>query len=146
MAYLTLSIGEVDSDLVYIGDALRNVVNPPGIFQHIYYSNTMLTLTGLYVHIPCTLSIPAMPKNARSCKINCVSSTLRLVKQFESGVLSKANCRRPKFSLHDTLANGTLRGQSPSSSREVTGLVAKISGIWSKDAESGLTFKLMPAS
>ena len=145
MAYLTLALEEIDMNCAYLARPTPNTVLQRGEFRRLYYSNSILTLSGIYLLLDCKLTREAKERSSISYVVHCDKKWLPTIENIESSLLKQIPSCRAKPRLHENLSGGVLKFSERPPFKDVCKVIVKISGVWSTERECGLTYKLMPA-
>lgn len=148
MAYLTLDVDSVDPDCLYLADAVPNAVLPRGEFYRVCYSNETITLRGVYVVLPCQLLHGQTGAGWKNCRAICKQEDLKKIGDVERTLTSLVPGAGARWNskLKDTLVNGPIRFSDHIPRDKVKQVVIKISGVWTTNGDSGVTYKLIPAT
>lgn len=145
MAYLTLALDEIDMNSAYLARPTPNTVLQSGEFRRVYYSNSVLTLSGIYLLMNCKLTRDAKERSSMCYAVNCDKVWLPTIKRLETNLLNQIAHCKAKPRLHENLSGGLLKFSERPPFKDVGKIIVKISGVWTKEGECGLTYKLMPA-
>ena len=145
MAYLTLELDEIDMNCAYLARPTPNTVLQRGEFRRLYYSNSNLTLSGIYLLINCKLTKDPIERSNMGYAVHCDKEWLPTIKDLETNLLGQVPDCKAKPRLHENLSGGILKFSERPPLKNVGKIIVKISGVWTTERECGLTYKLMPA-
>ena len=145
MAYLTLRVEDLDVKCAYLSRPSTNTVLYKGEFRRAYYSNSLLTLSGIYLVVKCNLLYKSHECGKATYVIHCGKDCLETIKSLEQNLLdSVPNCS-PVQRLCSHLNGGELRFSDIQPTRRIEKIIVKIAGVWNAEKLCGLTYKLLPA-
>lgn len=145
MAYLTLNVDELDVKCAYLSKPTTNTVLYKGEFRRAYYSNSSLTLSGIYLLVRCNLLYKSHECGKANYIIQCDESCLERIKTLEENLLDHVPNCSPAQRLRNHLNGGALRFSDTQYTSRIEKIIVKIAGVWNADKLCGLTYKLLPA-
>jgi len=140
-------LDQYDESCVYFGEPIKNNVMNDSVFIRILYSNSLMTLSGIYLLI----NIQELECEKYYNKFKCSFNTERHIgiihklKQFEIDLLEKIEIKNklPQYKIYDLFKNGVFKFFNEIITRENNTFILKISGIWETPYTYGLTYKLI---
>lgn len=147
---------------VYYCKPIRNKIMSGGMFIRLIYSNELVSINGIHVSFPLYGRIQEIYNNKfKYTHIGTgVDSMISSINAIEHAILENANIvnKNPQYKLHEQLQSGCFKyfqdNISPCKSGKqnntyppsITNFVLKISGIWTTDADYGITYKFTKVS
>lgn len=142
---------------VYYCKPIRNKIMPGGMFVRLIYSNDIVSINGVHISFPLYGRIQEIYNN--KFKYTYIGtdgdSILSSINAIEQAILKHANIvnKSPQYKLHEQLQSGCFKyfqdnislcktgKQNNTYPPCVTNFVLKISGIWTTEADYGITYK-----
>lgn len=137
---------------VYVNAPIINNVMWDGTFEKIIYSNELITLDGIYLHIPiiCTKGDKYYNKTKYVFNPHLYTNIIEQLRSIEHNLLSLSSTNIYKQpSIYEQLKNGHIKvndselGGPEGSDDDLYTFVLKMSGIWEKYNCRGITFKFI---
>ena len=124
---------------------MPNTILQGGEFRRLHYSNSILTLSGMYLLMTCKLAREGTERTSMNYAVNCDKHWLPVVKELEMKLLKLVPNRNAKQRLYENLSGGFIKFSEKPQFKDVGKIIVKIPGVWSTERDCGLTYKLMPA-
>lgn len=135
---------------VYFNDSIKNTVIENSNFIKIMFSNEDLYLNGIYLSIPLHNIILEKYYNKHKCIIDTElnKNILNFLFKLENNILDKYDNKKiKKLIITNQLKQGNIKLFIENNKIETryskVDFVLKISGIWERDNEIGLTYKFI---
>ena len=148
---LTIDIDEFNDNNIIFMEPVKNTVMDDSNFIRILYSNSLFTLSGIFIKIKLNLINMDKYFNKFKCsfeisKNKYIIDNLSLI---ESKILEKININKkiPCKKIQEQLNSGNIKLFTEMISNTIPELfIIKISGIWETEFEYGITYKFMDIS
>ena len=140
---LAINYDNFNINFVYFYKPVPNSIIDQGMFNRIYYSTDLFTITG--INIFCLLEDCTIQKYYNKYKIwfniNKNIKIINTLEYIEKMIISKINIpsKIPTFKLSEHIRSGNLK--TFNEGVLTNGICIKISGIWQSKSNYGLTFK-----
>ena len=144
---IIIPIKDFNLNNVYYSEKIKNTVMPDSYFIRIIYSNSDVTLNGIY--LKCFFSVLNISNhyNKYICNLNINENTelVSYLRNLEMSILQKFNIKEkfPVYNLQDSLSQNVIKIFSDLPILDTSYFILKISGIWESNREYGLTFKFI---
>jgi len=145
--YLAINIDDFNTHFVMLSEKTKNNVMTDSDFYRLYYSNTRHNSNGLYVLITLYDVIVSKYFNKLKASFNIKKNVdiIQKLKNLEKNILQKySNDKIPIYRINEQLNNNFIKVfgdyNNIKNSNEFK-IILKISGIWSDNANYGLTFR-----
>lgn len=143
-----VNIKDVNINYVFFQDAVKNTVMDEGKFSRLLYSNSLFTLSGLFVAFHIKVLTTEKLFNKFKCLLDKTlnQSEIMQVSALEKELLYKASLllnlhgKSPVYRIGEQLNNGVMKVFNDRSKLDM--YVLKIYGIWETENEYGLTYKM----
>ena len=140
-------LDQYDDSYVYFGEPIKNNVMNDSVFIRILYSNSLMTLSGIYLLINIKDLECEKYYNKFKCSFNAPAhiDIIHKIKQIEFDLLQKIEIKNkiPQYKIYDLFKNGVLKFFNEIIPKENNNFILKISGIWETPYTYGLTYKLI---
>lgn len=147
---VVLNIDDFKNEHTFFGTPVKNTVIEHGSFIKLIYSNSITSLSCIYIQIPIRfLSIERYfnkLKYSFDLKDNHNMEIVKKLCLIENTILGKINIdKQPVFHLYNKLSTGFIRMdiEKEHSNTKERYLFLKISGIWETKYNYGLSFKFV---
>ncbi len=147
---LVLTPEKYNINHIYYNDSIKNTVIDNSYFVKIMFSNQDLYLNGIYILIKMNNVIIEKYYNKYKCTIDIDKNSyiLDFLHKLENELLHKYNnIKTKKLIINNQLKQGNIKlfieKENVESRYEYVDYLLKISGIWEKDDEIGLTYKFI---
>jgi hypothetical protein len=141
-------IDQYDEGCVFLCDPIKNNVINDSNFIRMLYSNSIVTLSGVYLIINIKNVICEKYYNKYKCVFspNDHTDIIREVKNIEQKLLEKVEIvdKTPQYKVFELLKSGVIKIFNEIFPGETTSFILKISGIWETQYSYGLTYKFTP--
>ena len=132
---------------VYFNEPIQNTVIDNSKFIKIIYSNEEITLNGIYIILPITISSTEsfFKKIKYSFDFSTNKQILEKIFNIEKNILNKYDLKKEKkYLINDTLRSGYIKiFFNENEKKKSDQFILKISGLWENETEYGLTFKFL---
>ena len=147
---LILSHDKYNINHIYYSDSIKNTVIENSDFAKVLFSNDDLYLNGVYLLINFHDVSMETYYNKYKCIINTEKNTnmFKFLYKLEHDILHKYNAHKnKKLIIHNQLKQGNIKlfieDSNVSKKYNSVQFLLKISGIWDKGNEIGLTYKFI---
>ena len=138
-----------DDRNIILSDKTKNNVLQKGDFYRIYYSDSLLSLNGIYLHFNITdVSIePYFNKVKCNFKRKNNKQIIENLNNIEKKILLSLDTQKnPVYRIEEQLAQNFLKIYTETQIQKVfkkknIEILLKISGIWTNEYEYGITFR-----
>lgn len=138
---------QYNDSFVYFSEPIKNNVMNDSNFIRIIYSNSILTLTGIYFII----NIPNMHCEKYYNKFRCIfnpnnyAELIEQIREIEDKLLQKLEITNkiPEYKIYEQLKSGNIKIFNDIPIKQNSTLILKISGIWETQTNYGVTYKFM---
>ena len=148
---LTIDIDEFNDNNIIFMEPVKNTVMDDSNFIRILYSNSLFTLSGIFIKIKLNLINMDKYFNKFKCSFE-ISKNKYIIDKLsliESKILEKININKkiPCKKIQEQLNSGNIKLFTEMISNTIPELfIIKISGIWETEFEYGITYKFMDIS
>lgn len=134
---ILLDLNQINQDYVFYGETIKNSIIENGMFTRIIYSDSIMTLNGLYI----TFFQDEYSTEYEATKLNQKKNIETLI-ELEKAILFKIDITEKicQYKIKDYLKNLTLK---LGDNFKINKYILKISGIWETSNEYGITFKFL---
>lgn len=145
--YIIITIDEFNIKNVYFNESLENTVMDNGIFSKILYSNSEITLNGIYLF--CNFNNTTVEKlSYNKFKISWNkeknNNLMNKIKMIEKNLLIKYGCEIKSLQLSNLLDNANFRIFTDNDTlNNSNDFLLRISGIWENNNACGITYKFL---
>ncbi len=142
-----LTIDEYNIKNVYFTDSLENTVMDDGIFSKILYSNSEITLNGIY--LLCNFNNTTVEKISHNkFKVSWNKEKniklIEKIKLIENNLLKKYGYENMSLQLSNLVENANFRIFTDNEKlNSNTDFLLRISGIWENKNQCGITYKFL---
>jgi len=145
--YLAKRLDQYNGDCIYFCESTKNNIMNDSYFIRILYSNSFITISGVYLILNINGLICDKYYNKYKCTFNPSEhiELINSIKEIEIKILSKANIKNknPQYKIYDLLKNGFIKIFNEIPLNDKNSFVLKISGIWETQYSYGLTYKFI---
>ena len=148
---LTIDIDEFNDNNIIFMEPVKNTVMDDSNFIRILYSNSLFTLSGIFIKIKLNLINMDKYFNKFKCSFE-ISKNKYIIDKLsliESNILEKININKkiPCKKIQEQLNSGNIKLFTEMISNTIPELfIIKISGIWETEFEYGITYKFIDIS
>lgn len=134
---ILLDLNQINQDYVFYGESTKNSIIENGMFTRIIYSDSMMTLNGLYI----TFFQDEYGNEYEDNKLNQKGIIESLI-ELEKVILFKLDISEKicQYKIKDYLKNLSSK---LGDNFKINKYILKISGIWETSNEYGITFKFL---
>ena len=140
-------LDQYDENCVYLCESIKNNIMTDSYFIRILYSNSLLTLNGIYLIIKLNNVICEKHYNKFKCAFDPVEhcEIINAIKQIEYNLLKKSEIANkvPQYKIYELLKSGVIKIFNEMESCENIVFLLKISGVWETQYSYGLTYKFI---
>ena len=143
-----LDISQFDKYCIHFHKPIRNTVMENSNFIRLIYSNSLFSLTGIFIEFKLTNAITEKYFSKYKCTFQNYNNE-RVMKQLadiEHAILNSISIdnKEPIYKIKEQLQSGTIKLFSNEENNETNNnYLLKISGIWETTDEIGITFKFI---
>ena len=147
---IVTTLDQYNTDAVFFADPIKNTVIPNSNFIRIYYSNTNLTLNGIYILIELNNTTTEEYYNKYKCTFSPNDNThiISQLSNIETNILMKNTIpyKTPQNVLTMQLNTGIMKIFADHDSKFPSNMkfILKISGLWENSDQYGITYKFIP--
>ena len=144
---IALNKNDFNINNVYFGEPIKNSIIENSNFIRIMYSNSLMTLNGIYIKI----DFENINKMNDFSKQKIIFNTndhdnhklINYIKTIETNILEKFNIplKKKNYKLNEQLIGGYIKHSTDI--KCTNSFILKISGIWESEKDYGLTFKFV---
>ena len=142
---LVKSINQYNEDNIYFCEPIKNNVMNEGKFIRILYSTHNLVLNGIYLLVHINDITCDKYYNKYKCNFNTLHNKdiIDNIKTIEENILRKIEIKKiPQLKIYELLRNGNIKLFNEVN-KSFCSFILKISGIWEKQFNYGLTYKFI---
>jgi hypothetical protein len=146
---IALPLKDININNIFFQDAMKNTIMDNSSFSRILYSNEFFTGNGMCIEF----NLPILNIDKSFNKYKCIfdhqqnCNLIHTINKIEKDIIAKYNIehKQPMFRIAEQLKNGYIKVAIINNINTVEDIkfIIKISGIWSNEAEYGLTYKFM---
>ena len=145
---LTINIDEFDDNNIIFSEPVKNTVMDNSNFIRILYSNSLFTLSGVFIKIQLNLSNIEKYFNKFKCSFDVEKNKniINYLTLIESKILDKIiiKDKTPRRKIYEQLNSGNIKLFTDNIFNNLPKLfIIKISGIWETEYEYGITYKFI---
>ncbi len=150
---IVTSFENYNNNNILLTEPIKNTVINNSEFIRIYYSNSEITLNGVYLFIDLSGITLEPYYNKFKCNfpLSQNNKIITKIEEIEKDILSKHinnNNKKPEFSIYNQIKNGYIKifTSCPNKYKQNNNiqLILKISGLWENETQYGATFKFIP--
>jgi hypothetical protein len=144
---IALNKGDFDINNVYFSEPIKNSIIENSNFIRIMYSNSLMTLNGIYIKIDFEninkINDFSKQKIIFNTHDNNNNKLINYIKTIEHNILEKFNItgKKKNYKLNEQLISGYIKHTTDI--KCTNSFILKISGIWESEKDYGLTFKFV---
>lgn len=147
---LVLTYDKYNINHIYYNDSIKNTVIDNSYFVKILYSNEDLTLSGIYLLVELLNISLDKYYNKYKCTIDLEKNkqVYQFLYKLENDILDKYSpSKQKKLIINNQLKQGNIKlfieNEEVRNKYDKARFILKISGIWEKNNEIGLTYKFI---
>ena len=118
-----------------------------GNFIRILYTNSLVTLNGIYILIKLNDIVCDKYYNKYKCAFDVYNhiDIINNLKNIEENILKKVDIKNklPQYKIYEQLKNGNIKIFNDIGIKSSCSFILKISGIWETFSNYGLTYKFV---
>jgi len=147
---LVTEFNQYNARYVFFSEPIKNTVIQNSSFIRISYSNSDVTLNGIYILLHIYNTHTDTYYNKYKCSFNKTdnSAIINKLQKFELDILNKYNINNKiqQTSLFNQINQGSMKIFAESNDIFQTNMkfILKVSGIWENNNEYGITYKFIP--
>ncbi len=143
---LVENINKFNDNNIYFNDPVENNIMENSVFSKIIYSNESYTVNGIYLDLNLRDIKIEQINNKFKCKfdVNSNKGLINKVAEVENKILNCYSSKINVLSISRFLNTGLLKNYFDTNVNiKAMKFVLKISGIWERPKDVGLTFKIL---
>ena len=144
---IVIKTDQYDDNCIYFCEPIKNNIMNEGNFIRILYTNSLVTLNGIYILIKLNDIVCEKYYNKYKCAFDVYNhiDIINNLKNIEENILKKADIKNklPQYKIYEQLKNGNIKIFNDIGIKSSCSFILKISGIWETFSNYGLTYKFV---
>jgi len=144
---IVIRTDQYDDNCIYFCEPIKNNIMNEGNFIRILYTNSLVTLNGIYILIKLNDIVCDKYYNKYKCAFDVYNhiDIINNLKNIEENILKKVDIKNklPQYKIYEQLKNGNIKIFNDIGIKSTCSFILKISGIWETFSNYGLTYKFM---
>ena len=143
---LVKKIEQYDNKSIFFCEPIKNNIMNEGNFIRILYSTEIMILNGIYLLINLNDINSEKYYNKYKCTFNILNhkEIIDNLKIIEEEILKKYKTNKtPSFKIYEQIKSGYIKVFTDVGNKQNCSFILKISGIWEKQNNYGLTYKFI---
>ena len=144
---LVIRTDQYDDNCIYFCEPIKNNIMNEGNFIRILYTNSLVTLNGIYILIKLNDVVCDKYYNKYKCAFDVYNhiDIINNLKNIEENILKKVDIKDklPQYKIYEQLKNGNIKIFNDIGIKSCCSFILKISGIWETFSNYGLTYKFV---
>lgn len=145
---IVLTTNQYNTEYVYFLEPIRNNIINNGNFIRIVYSNSIVSLNGIYIYINLNYTNIEKYYNKFKCvfdiNIPVHQTFIEEIKLIEYELLKKYNSnKKQQYKIYEQFKSGNIKVFTNNVDQISTNFLLKIAGIWETEQEYGVTYKFI---
>lgn len=144
---IVIRTDQYDDNCIYFCEPIKNNIMNEGNFIRILYTNSLVTLNGIYILIKLNDIVCDKYYNKYKCAFDVYNhiDIINNLKNIEENILKKVDIKNklPQYKIYEQLKNGNIKIFNDIGIKSSCSFILKISGIWETFSNYGLTYKFV---